>query len=619
MWSPKRKLGRSVLQEFHGGLGDAKPLLDEVSKAEAAALKEGGEAQRRKVALDAEHEDRIVGFVGRGKAEVDTSAGDVKQGGYGKVPTHKIPKLDQLMRPLEIISALRLKCTGLLENNIKERTIGWLRFSYCGQTDEDIEFCDDMLGKVSRSFAAVIRQLPTQLSIDICIFYLVLRALDTVEDDMEAYKGRESDKQAELISFGEKRLTDPNCSITGVGAADERTLVENFGRVELAPEMVLPSNGLARVFAKLSEGSREVIRNITDKMGAGMAEYVSADLAQGTLDQAAYNRYCHMVAGLVGEGLTRIFVALNWQGKASKCGAFAQTLRKKLQTLTTWRTMWMDEHFGLNQFGKAMPTAMTWASLHCPLHMVQEKPGDRSKLLPVKAGGEVLAKGVGVQALLCLNDLVADALELVPDSLEYLERVSTPAIYRFCAIPQVMAIATLAACFDNPLVFTGVVKIRKGLTARLIVACCDGPNAVHFWFRQFAEEILAQTKTCVGADGPVGKRLEKSCHRILERRTTSHLTAENRFFQAISNGRALDISLSLIVSGRFVPLEDTEEVGSLVRQADAEAAGRGCGDCPGSLLLVRGNISTEPKVMQLFRLLLEASCIRCSQSSMPCF
>ena len=26
--------------------------------------------------------------------------------------------------------------------------------------------------------------------------------------------------------------------------------------------------------------------------------------------------------------------------------------------------------------------------------------------------------------------------------------------------------------------FTGVVKIRKGLTARLIVACCDGPNAV---------------------------------------------------------------------------------------------------------------------------------------------
>ena len=28
------------------------------------------------------------------------ASGDVKQGGYGKVPTHKTSKLDQLMRPL---------------------------------------------------------------------------------------------------------------------------------------------------------------------------------------------------------------------------------------------------------------------------------------------------------------------------------------------------------------------------------------------------------------------------------------------------------------------------------------------------------------------------------------
>ncbi|CAJ1409101.1 unnamed protein product, partial [Effrenium voratum] len=495
--------------EFHGGLGKAKPFLDGVAKAEAAALKEGGEEARRKVALDAEHEDRVIGFVGRGQAEVGSSAGDVKQGGYGKVPTHKNPKLDQLLRPLEIISALRLKCTGLLENNLK------------GQCDVDVEFCDDMLGKVSRSFAAVIRQLPTQLGIDICIFYLVLRALDTVEDDMEAYKGRESEKQKELISFGDKRLTDPNCSIRGVGAADERTLIENFGRV-------------AKVFAKLPEGSREVIKDITDKMGAGMAEYVSADLAQGTVDQAAYNRYCHMVAGLVGEGLTRIFVSsglesadlagqgeLVWPfcadpkepsnlGLANSMGLFLQKtniIRDYLEDYVDGRAFWPQSVWktyacssDLGEF--ALPTAH-----------------GAGLVLPVKAGGEILAKGVGVQALMCLNHLVADALELVPDSLEYLERVRTPPIYRFCAIPQVMAIATLAVCFDNPQVFTGVVKIRKGLTARLIVACCDGPDAVHFWFRQFAEEILSSVRSgkCVGAAGPIGERLAKSCERIIER------------------------------------------------------------------------------------------------------
>lgn len=34
------------------------------------------------------------------------------------------------------------------------------------------------------SFAIVIQQLPQELRIPICVFYLVLRALDTVEDDM---------------------------------------------------------------------------------------------------------------------------------------------------------------------------------------------------------------------------------------------------------------------------------------------------------------------------------------------------------------------------------------------------------------------------------------------------
>jgi hypothetical protein len=35
-----------------------------------------------------------------------------------------------------------------------------------------------------RSFAVVIQQLPNPLRDAICIFYLVLRGLDTVEDDM---------------------------------------------------------------------------------------------------------------------------------------------------------------------------------------------------------------------------------------------------------------------------------------------------------------------------------------------------------------------------------------------------------------------------------------------------
>ena len=38
--------------------------------------------------------------------------------------------------------------------------------------------------KVSRSFAIVIEGLPEELRTPICVYYLILRALDTVEDDV---------------------------------------------------------------------------------------------------------------------------------------------------------------------------------------------------------------------------------------------------------------------------------------------------------------------------------------------------------------------------------------------------------------------------------------------------
>jgi len=51
------------------------------------------------------------------------------------------------------------------------------------------------------SFPIVVQQLPTELRDPVCIFYLVLRALDTVEDDMAIPV---SEKLPVLIGFHEK-------------------------------------------------------------------------------------------------------------------------------------------------------------------------------------------------------------------------------------------------------------------------------------------------------------------------------------------------------------------------------------------------------------------------------
>jgi hypothetical protein len=82
----------------------------------------------------------------------------------------KMGVLDLVIRPSEFIALLRLK-----------KKVGeWKKRSAAQERDADWEFCYEMLNKVSRSFAIVIEQLGDELRNAICIFYLVLRGLDTV-------------------------------------------------------------------------------------------------------------------------------------------------------------------------------------------------------------------------------------------------------------------------------------------------------------------------------------------------------------------------------------------------------------------------------------------------------
>lgn len=50
-------------------------------------------------------------------------------------------------------------------------------------TSDDQRFCFKILRRVSRSFAIVIEKLEEPLRTTVCVFYLILRALDTIEDD----------------------------------------------------------------------------------------------------------------------------------------------------------------------------------------------------------------------------------------------------------------------------------------------------------------------------------------------------------------------------------------------------------------------------------------------------
>lgn len=408
-----------------------------------------------------------------------------KQGAYGKIKTHKEPMSKQLSHVDEVFAAFTFLYVKPLKSNLDTP---YIREVFDA---DDLAFCDEILVKVSRSFAAVIRQLPATMLVDILIFYLVLRALDTIEDDMTAFSSNEV-KIKHLLNFHKTALADPTWTMNGVGEADERRLLQQFDKCH-------------SVFAKLGEKSRRIIVDITQRMATGMAEFVGKDLGQGTADINEYNRYCHFVAGLVGEGLSRLFAAsgleeasfASYLSLSDQMGLFLQKtniIRDYLEDYVDGRAFWPQtiwkKHSKTGELG----------------YFTQQNDPE-----------------VRTRSLECLNELVTDALELAPDCLAYLSRIRCAEIFRFCAIPQVMAIATLNYCYNNSDVFTGVVKIRKGTSCKLILRT-NTLNEVHDTFYQFAQGVLrkAEANRSQGVLDPSYSKTVKICNTIMELTVDGH-------------------------------------------------------------------------------------------------
>jgi len=395
------------------------------------------------------------------------------------------------MRFDEVFSAIVLLYISPLKSNLESP---YVLNHFAGMLD-DVNFCHDILVQVSRSFAAVILQLPAVLLVDVLVFYLVLRALDTIEDDTTAFASSE-EKIDRLRSFHKNALAKPDWTMDGVGQGDERRLLQEFPRVH-------------RVFATLPEASRRIITDITQRMASGMAEFVEKDLGQGTTDLDQYNRYCHFVAGLVGEGLSRLFWACGLEQSSFGGGGGSTGTSSELLYLSDQMGLFLQKTNIIRDYledyvdKRAFWPQTIW-----------------KKYTPTQELGYFTDQSdpeVRTRALQCLNELVTDALELVPDCMVYMSKLQCQEIFRFCAIPQVMAIATLDKCYANSDVFTGVVKIRKGLSCKLITRTNDLAQ-VHETFYDFSKSIgrkaLAQHKA--GVVDPNYSRTLRACASICD-------------------------------------------------------------------------------------------------------
>ncbi|KIL62101.1 hypothetical protein M378DRAFT_193293 [Amanita muscaria Koide BX008] len=363
--------------------------------------------------------------------------------------------------PLEFKSLLQFYLYHEQNRDIKalkeHPTSGWDR--------ESMQRCWAFLDKTSRSFAAVIKELEGDLARTICLFYLVLRGLDTIEDDMSI---SDQVKQPILRSFHQHTVT-PGWKFDGCGPKEkDRQLLVQY---DVVVEEV----------NRLNPDYKAVIIDICHKMEIGMADYAHKAATTGIiyLDTIAeYDLYCHYVAGLVGEGLSRIFSVskkeASWLGDQLELSNSMGLLLQKTNIIRDYREdveqkrfFWPREIWGAYGFAE-MRDMCAWEG---------------------REGAE--AEDIKARATWVQSGMVLNALGHAVDALDYLRVLKNQTVFNFCAIPATMALATLELCFMNPDMFLRNIKIRKAEAAKLIMRSTN-PREVGLIFRDYARRIHAK-------------------------------------------------------------------------------------------------------------------------------
>ncbi|KAH9839709.1 squalene synthase [Rhodofomes roseus] len=363
-----------------------------------------------------------------------------------------------LTHPVEFRTLLQYKIWHEANRDISAPS----EWKHSGWDRKSMRRCWEFLDLTSRSFSGVIKEVEGDLARLICLFYLVLRGLDTIEDDMTL---PDEKKQPLLRRFHELTVT-PGW-----------TFNEN-GPDENDRQLLVEYNVVIDELLTLDAKYRDVILDITLKMETGMADYAHRASTTGEVyveKISDYDLYCHYVAGLVGEGVTRLFSVSGkeapWLGEqlelANSMGLMLQKtniIRDYREDVEDKRYFWPREIWGREIYGKAVgrPAFTEMAQMY--------QPGNEQQALWVQSG------------------MVVDVLGHAVDSLDYLRLLKTQSVFNFCAIPQTMAIATLCLCFMNYEMFQRNIKIRKAEAASLIMRSTN-PRDVAYIFRDYARKI----------------------------------------------------------------------------------------------------------------------------------
>lgn len=181
---------------------------------------------------------------------------------------------------------------------------------------------DELLRATSRTFALAIPLLPEPTRRTVSIAYLLMRVADTFEDGVAWGRLERIDaltRLARALGPGREPLE------AHVRRWVAHPPLEHAGYVELLGQ--LPA--LVDALDALPPRHRDVVGQHVVRMACGMAEHVARADALGNVrlgTEEELEQYCYVVAGLVGELLTAVFL-LDAPQLAAEAGTLGRTER----------------------------------------------------------------------------------------------------------------------------------------------------------------------------------------------------------------------------------------------------------------------------------------------------
>lgn len=307
---------------------------------------------------------------------------------------------------------------------------------------EDIEYCTQVLGKVSRTFAPTIRILPKPLYLPVTIAYLLCRIADTVEDEAGISTG---EKERLLLTYADifKQSEDINKSLflTRVASIPDHntdvTLMKNLDRV-------------LRVYHTFHPEVRKMISTWVVEMTMGMKKYAQSSKKRKRRflnSMKELDEYTYYVAGTIGHLLTSLFTFFSKKitpAVSKRLESFSESFGKGLQMVNIIRDMSADLKRGQS---------------YIPDEILQKYQLNRQSIFEVQNRKN---------AELLFDELVQTAINHLDKALAYVVNIpwEETRIRIFCLLPLFWAMQTLRIIQENSL---NLLKSEKIKVSRKVI------------------------------------------------------------------------------------------------------------------------------------------------------